>query len=348
MRIGWSHAVLSAALVAACVGAAPPAWAQEKTLYFGAYGGSFETIMRQKVLPAFEAAHGVHIVFVAGNSTDTLAKLQATKGHPDLDVIVVDDGPMYQAKSLGFCAKLQPGPSYAQIYDLAKMGDDAVATGVVATGIGYDARAFAKLGWAPPSSWAELADAKYKGKLAMPAIDNTYGLQALIEYARLNGGGIEAIDPGFKFMAEKIAPNMRAFESSPGRMSELFQSGEIVAAIWGSGRVNALADSGFPIKFVYPKEGALALFTAGCVVKGAHDEAMGQAFLDYLLSPDVQRALAEAGNGPVNKTVQLPPEIAARMPYGPADVGKLVTFDWSKINPQRDAWTKRWAREIER
>lgn len=327
---------------------AEPSLAEDKTLYFGSYGGSYETIMHQKVLPAFEQAHGLHVAYVSGNSTDTLAKIQANKAHPDLDVIVVDDGPMYQAKGLGFCAKLQPGPSYGQIYDLAHMGDDAVATGVVATGIGYDTRAFEKLGWAPPASWADLADPKYKGKLAMPAIDNTYGLQALIMYARLNGGGIDDIDPGFKFVAEKIAPNMRAFESSPGRMSDMFQSGEIVASIWGSGRVNALADSGFPIKFIYPKEGALALFTAGCVVKGGHDEADAQLFLDYLLSADVQRALAEAGNGPVNKTVQLPPELARRMPYGPDDVGKLVTFDWSKINPQRDAWTKRWQREIER
>jgi putative spermidine/putrescine transport system substrate-binding protein len=90
------------------------------------------------------------------------------------------------------------------------------------------------------------------------------------------------------------------------------------------------------------------LFTAACVVKGGHDEPMAQKFVDYLLSADVQRALAEAGNGPVNKTVQLPPALAARMPYGPADVNKLVTFDWSKINPLRDEWTKRWQRKVER
>jgi putative spermidine/putrescine transport system substrate-binding protein len=335
-------------VAALAIGLVSAAQAQDRTLYLGAYGGSYETIMREQVLPAFEKQTGVHVAYVSGNSTDTLAKIQAQRDKPDMDVIIVDDGPMYQAKGLGFCARLQPGPNYAQIYDLARMGDDAVATGVVATGIAYDARAFQKLGWAPPASWSDLADPKYRGKLAMPGIDNTYGLQALIVYARIAGGGVENIDPGFKYMTDKIAPNMRAFESSPGRMSELFQSGEIVAAIWGSGRVNALADTGFPIKFVYPKEGGLALFTAACVVKGGHDEATAQKFVDYLLSADVQRVVAEAGNGPVNKTVQLPPAVAARVPYGPADVNALVTFDWSKINPQRDDWTKRWQREVER
>lgn len=343
MGTRWCGMVATLAL-----GLAGTAQAQENTLYLAAYGGSYETIMRERVLPGFERANNLRVAYVAGNSTDTLARLQAQKDYPDIDVIVVDDGPMYQAKGLGFCATLQPGPNYAQVYELAKLGDDAVATGVVATGIAYDARAFERLGWAPPTAWTDLADPKYRGRLAMPGIDNTYGLQALIVYAQLNGGSIDNIDPGFAYLIDRIAPNMRAFESSPGRMSELFQSGEILAAIWGSGRVNALADTGFPVKFVYPKEGALALFTASCVVKGGHDQKMAQKLVDYLLSSEAQRVLAEAGNGPVNRMVHLPPALAARVPYGPADVTALVTFDWSRINARRADWTRRWQREVER
>jgi len=343
MRATMAAAAMLIAFHLAAAGAA-----RAEDLYVAGYGGSYETILRQQVFPPFEAAHNTHIAYVSGNSTDTLAKLQAQKGHPDIDVAIVDDGPMYQAKQLGFCAKLQPGPSYGEIYDIAHMGDDAAATGIVVTGIGYDARAFEKAGWSPPQSWTDLADPKYKGKLAMPGIDNTYGVQALVMYARIAGGGADNIDPGFAYMTNKIAPNMRAFESSPGRMSELFQSGEIAAAIWGSGRVNALADTGFPIKFVYPKEGAMALFTAACPVTGARHGELAQQFLDYLLSAPVQTALAQAGNGPVNRTVKLAPELAARVPYGPEQIDKLVALDWSKINPQRDAWTKRWNREVER
>jgi len=327
---------------------ASAARADDKTLYVGAYGGSYENILKQQVIPPFEKTAGVQVQYVSGNSNETLAKIQAQKGHEDLDVAIVDDGPMYQAKSLGLCAKLKPGPNYADIYDLAKMGDDAVATGVVATGLAYDARAFEKAGWPAPTSWTDLADKKFEGKLAIPGIDNTYGLVGLLMYARQNDGGVDNIDPGFAYMAKSIAPNVRAFESSPGRMSELFQSGEVSVAIWGSGRVNALADTGFPIKFVYPKEGAAALLIAACVVNGAPHEAAAQAFVDYLLSPAVQTLVATAGNGPVNKKVSLAPDLAARLPYGPEQVSKLVAFDWSKVNPKRDDWTKRWNREIER
>ena len=328
--------------------AAFPAHADTETLTVSAYSGSYEILIRARVLPGFERAHGVHIGYVASNSIDTLARLRAHPGQPDVDVAMVDDSAIYQAKAEGLCAKLDHGPVYGQIYDMAKLGDDAVATGVVATGIAYNVPGFEKLGWDPPASWAELGDPKYQGRLSMPGIDSIYGLQSLVTFARLNGGGIDAIDPGFTFMADKIAPNVLSFESDPAVLTAQFRSGKVLVAVWGSGRVNALADTGFPVKFVYPKEGAAALFSAACVVKGAANAAMAQMFVDYLLSADVQLALAEAGNGPVNKTVKLPPILAHRVPFGPDEVGALVTFDWGRIDPQRDAWAKRWTKDIVR
>ena len=86
---------------------AGPALAQPKTLTVAGYGGVWDQHLRKEVFPAFEAKHGVKIEYVAGNSTDTLAKLQAQKGNQVIDVAIVDDGPMYQAIQLGFCAPIQ-------------------------------------------------------------------------------------------------------------------------------------------------------------------------------------------------------------------------------------------------
>ena len=63
------------------------------------------------MIPAFEKENGVKVEYVAGNSTDTLAKLQAQKGNQQIDVAIVDDGPMYQAIQLGFCGKLEGLPA---------------------------------------------------------------------------------------------------------------------------------------------------------------------------------------------------------------------------------------------
>src|SRR5271165_5695960 len=76
---------------------APGAQAQDKTLYVAGYGGSFEQTIRKEIMPPFEKKFAAKVDFIAGNSTDTLAKLQAQRGNQQIDVAIVDDGPMYQA-----------------------------------------------------------------------------------------------------------------------------------------------------------------------------------------------------------------------------------------------------------
>ena len=48
-------------------------------LVVAGYGGSFEDIMRKDVFPTFEKTHNVKIDFVAGTSTNTVARLQAQR-----------------------------------------------------------------------------------------------------------------------------------------------------------------------------------------------------------------------------------------------------------------------------
>lgn len=329
--------------------AAVSAQAQTKTLTVGGYGGSFETLMKELIIPEFEKAHDVKIQFVAGNSTENLARLQAQKGNQELDVVILDDGPMYQADALGFCAPLAKDVASDDIYDLAKIGPDSIGVGFVATGFTYNADWFKEKGWEPPSSWKDLEDPKYEQILSIPPISNTYGLHALVMMARLNGGGEKDIDPGFTAMADDVAPNVLVFEPSSGKMSELFQSKEIALSIWGSGRTKSLADTGFPAKFAYPKEGAVALMLAACPVVESDAPEAAQEFIKYLLDPEIQVKLGDAmGSGPVNKKTKLPPELAETLPYGPEKISQLVKVDWDTINQNRQEWTQRWAREVER
>lgn len=332
----------------ALVTAVPVTMAQQPTLYLGSYGGSTEKLFKEKIIPAFEAKHGVKVVYVAGNSTDTLAKLQAQRGKQELDVVLLDDGPMQQAVQFGFCEAVKP-EAYQPLYPLAKLSDKSVAVGVVATGLAYNVEAFKKAGLPKPDSWELLTNKTFRQKVAIPPISNTYGLQTLIMFAKLRQGGEKAIEPGFKAMTTEVAPNVLAWEPSPGKMTELFQNGDITLAVWGSGRVQSLKETGFPVEFVYPKEGALALMVAACPVVQSDVPQHSQALLQYLLTPEVQVMLAETqGWGPVNKSTQLPAVLAAKVPYGEAQVGRLIQTDWTVVNEKRGEWTNRWNRSVER
>ncbi|SAL28694.1 ABC transporter substrate-binding protein [Caballeronia telluris] len=321
----------------------------ETTLYVANVGGSNEQLYRQKVIPPFEKAHDVKIVYVAGNSSDTLAKLQAQKGHQQINVAVMDDGPMYQAMQLGLCAKVEEAPVMKDLYPLARLGATSVGVGMVATGIGYNEEAFKKLGLPAPDSWQVLTDKRLKGKLGVPPITNTYGLHTLVMLARMNGGGEKNIDPGFAAMTKDVAPDVLSWAPTPGEMDGLMQSGDVILAPYGSGRAVALQNTGFPLKFVYPKEGGVALQVAACAVAENAQPQLSQQFVQYLLSPEVQAMQAQAiGLGPVNKTVKLAPDIAARVPYGPEQIGKLTAMDWTTVNQHRTEWTERWNRSVER
>lgn len=323
--------------------------AEEKTLYLGGSGGSIEQAFRSTILPSFEKATGWKVDYVTGNSTDLLARLQAQRSNQQIDTVFLDDGPMAQAVQLGLCRPLDKAPVYDDLVDLAKPtnGKSALMS-MIGTGIVYNAKYFADNHWPAPQSWNDLKDPKFRKRLVIPPINNTFGLIALIAEARTVGGSESNIEPGFQTFAKEVDPNVLAYEPSPGKMSELFQSGQAVIGVWGSSRAKVLAGTGFPAAFTYPKEGGYAIGIAVCAVAGGKERPEAQTLIQHILSPDSQRALALAGAlGPVNTKTILSPEESIGIPYG-SSAEALKIIDWDEINAHREQWTRRWSREIER
>ena len=93
---------------------------------------------------------------------------------------------------------------------------------------------------------------------------------------------------------------------------------------------------------------ACSICQAACPVAGGKDKSEAQSFVQYLLTPEMQKVLAAgAGLGPVNRKVELPAAEQAGIPYGPAQMDKLIKIDWDTVNEHREEWNKRWTREIE-
>ncbi len=324
-------------------------FAQERSITVSAPGGTFEQWLRKDVFPAFTSKTGVKVNYVVASATDLIAKLQAQKGNQQIDVAMLDDGPMYQANDLGFCSNLTPAPIYSSVYDHMKLkSNKGIFFGVVATGITYNKKAFADNNWPTPTSWADISDPKFRKKLVIFPLNSTYGVHALVMAARQKGGSETNIEPGFKAFKDEIGPNVLAYEAAPAKVTELFQSGQAVIAVYGNGRTKSLADTGFPVDFVYPKEGGVALAFGACPVTGSKNEKDAQDFIQFLLTPDIQVSLAKGvGFSPVNKTVKLSADDSRGVAVG-EQLEKLKVMDWATINQNRAEWNKRWIREVER
>ena len=338
--------LMTAALLGLCATGAQ-AQTPDK-LIIGGFGGELERALRTYVFPKFEPENKVTIKYVTANAAPALARLQAQRGRPDLDIIMLDDGPMYQAIALGLCAPVET-PRRNDLYDVANIEGRAVGVGMAATGLGYNTKLFAERGWKPPTSWTDLADPKFSKLILIPGLDTTQGIHTLVTFVRINGGSEDDIGPGLKAIHDGIGPNVLSFEGSPGKITELFSNGEIVMSVYANSRIRAIADSCLPLAFVFPTEKAVGVTTSLCPVQGGASPAMAQKFLDYILLPENQVLLASKyGWGPTNTKTVLDKETASRVIYGAEQNADLARVDWNKINPRRAEWTRRWQREVER
>lgn len=326
-----------------------PSFAQSPTLYVAWNGGSRENLMREKVLPRFEEAHNVKVEYVAGVSTELLARLQAQRNSQELDIVMMDDGPMFQAVEFGLCERLEENPVFKDLRPATIMTgaeQNAVGLGFLALGIVYNTEAFEKNGWAKPTSWADLERPELQGKVSVQSI-NAFGLATLVAYAKISGGDENNIDPGFRRIIDGVKPNVLTFAPSSGQLSTLFQNGEVDVAAWSNDRGNALKTAGFPAAFVFPKEGAVATVVATCAVKKEQANPLAQEFVRFMLTPEIQAILAEGAQlSPANKHTVLSPDLAEKLASEERD--PLMKINWSVVNPKRSEWTRRWAREVER
>jgi len=311
------------------------------------YGGSFETAFQQSVIPAFEKSCGCQVTYIPGSSTDTVAKLKAQQSSPQIDVALVDDGPQAQAAQAGLLAPLDTKVvPVDQVVEVARMADDiGVGFGLTATGITFNPTWFSEHGVPAPTRWMDLADPRLKGALVLPSITTTYGVGLLVGAAEANGGSERNIQPGFDAL-RKIVANAVTFDTTAD-VSNYFLQGQAAASVWGVSRTSSLADKAFPVQFVYPADGAIALITTANVVNKAPHAELAQKFVAYLLDKSVQAELAKATyDGSVVKGVPVDPALNGKI-VGADRVGTLRKLDWKTINPNRAAWTDQWNKQLE-
>ncbi|MBP2301195.1 ABC transporter substrate-binding protein [Azospirillum picis] len=328
-----------------------PAAAQTKTVYIGMNGGSMEKTYTEHVFPAFEKQTGIKVVVVPGTSSDILAKLQAQKDNPQMHVVFLDDGLMYRAIGMGLCQKMAPAPVLDDVYPSARLkGDLAVGVNMGMTGLAYNKKMFDEQGWTAPTSWMDLADAKYKGKVVVQsAASSSFGLHAFLMYNRIKGGSEANVEPGFTTWRKSIGPNVLEYIPSSAKIAEMVQTGEAAVFPLTPTAVGALKEKGIPVEYAQPKEGSVVLMVGECVVANTPDAEAAQTLAHYLLSPEAQLAALQYGAQiPSNTKVKAPADVADQMDKFQGYMKNAVTVDWDVINEKRPDWNQRWNREIER
>ena len=339
------------AVAAAALAATGMAGAQTKTIYIGMNGGTFEKAYTQYVFPAFEKANNVKVVVVPGTSSDILAKAQANKDKPQMHVMFLDDGIMARAIGMGLCEKQRPSAALNEIYPAARFkGDMASGVSLGMTGLAYNAKMFKEKGWAPPTSWMDLADPKYKGKVVFQSASaSSFGLHGFLMFNRIQGGSEKNVEPGFKAWPTTIGPNVLEYIPSSAKLSEMVQTNEAAIFPLTPTGVAAMKTKGIPVEYANPKEGSVVLIVGQCVIANNSEPELAQKLTEFLLSPLAQANVLQYGSQiPTNPKAPVVGEGAAQVAAINGYMKTAITVDWDSINANRPAWNARWNKTIER
>jgi putative spermidine/putrescine transport system substrate-binding protein len=319
-----------------------PAFAQSKDFVVASNGDPYEAMWRKSLIPTFEKATGMNVVWSAGLSAQNLAKIIQQKSNPQVDVAFIDEIQFVQGldldlwepltkDDLGDVSKVVPG---ALVYD------KGIAYGFSAIGLYYNTEIFAANKWDPPTSYLDLLKPEFKKKITMLSLSNSSGINTLIALNGISGGKTpEDMNPGFA-LARKFAEQVLTIDNF-GDTPQLVQQKAAVAGIWIQQRTVGLAESGVPIKFVEPKEGSWGHRLMAVVVKGrpAANTAAAKKLLALMLTREQQLASASLNPLPVNTEAS---------GSNAAMVQRINFSDQRAIQKFRAEWVERWGKEIER
>jgi putative spermidine/putrescine transport system substrate-binding protein len=316
------------------IAAATRASAEPVTLRITTNGGDFEQFETRYLGERFTAETGIQIVRMAANPPNQVQKLIASRGRPvPFDIAGLDDKTQPEAIAAGTLDKIDPSivTNLAYLYDSAKQPDGyGPAFLFWSWGLLYNQKAFKENGIPEPTSWMDLWNPKLAGKVSISDITGPGGVDFVLKIAQISGGSETDLDPGLKQIAQL---QVQSYYSSSNDVRTKMMSGDVWAAPWNNGRSWNLIDSGFPGRFIYPKEGGFLHTSTIDVVKGTKYPREAQLYINYTLDPLFQMALLYFPYGPVNRSLEEVlkdyPDLAKKVPTG--NLAALSVPKWSTV-----------------
>jgi iron(III) transport system substrate-binding protein len=185
-----------------------------------------------------------------------------------------------------------------------------------------------------PNSVLDLADPKWKRQVAIadPRFGSTsFHVAAL--YAEL---GDERADEFFR----KLKANDVKIVSSNSVVRDMVARGEVKLGLTDTDDVNVALEDKQPVAMIFPDRegmGVPVMPNMVALIAGAPHSAAGQKVIDYLLSPEVERMLAQS------EAVQIPLRVGVEGPKNipPLSSFKPMTLDYGRAADRVEDVTRR-------
>ena len=217
---------------------------------------------------------GAKVVVAEGWTSASIAKVRAEKANPSTSVYLMDDIGVVTTGREGLLEPLDLSrlPNAVDVQPRFFIEGKGAGFFTYVTGLAYNT----ELVKTPPTSWQELWDPKYKGKIAIPPAGAGPALHMAIIAAMVNGGSQYNMAPAWDAL-KALKPNVAVME----------QSAAILARAPADRRGRARHAHGLPVQAVH-REGLSDRDLAG------HE---GRVLRDTGLRGHRQGAPGQAGGG---------------------------------------------------
>lgn len=295
----------------------------------------------EELAQAYEKKTGQPVkVITQGTTEAALAKIKAQAQRPEVDVWTTNVVNLERAVDAGVLADITPElvPNSKKVPAKFRW-KEGVSGWLSGRGIFYrkDLVPF-KI-----TSWEDLWDARLKDKVAAPAAGFDPGFFPLV-VALIAGGNEKNIEPGFEKL-RKLRPNITTFYTTNVQSIRLLEAGEVAVVAWGIlPNVYSLLGPDSKYQFVLPKKPVFLLPQPMALVKNSPRLKPAAAFLDWVLSEEIQTQLATAlGAAPANPQAKAPEKVRDILP----SLEDAHAVEWAVLHQRSKEWSDRYNREIQ-
>ena len=241
----------------------------------------------QNITAGFQAKTGLKADVFSSTTGKILSRVEAEKSNPQADVLIL--------ASLSSAIGLKK-EGITEPYANAKNADKMVSDWKDAENnyFCYSGSALCivyntKLVENPPKDWSDLTAPQYKNQLMMPDPTSSGSCMDFVTgYVNKNG------DKAWSYFQDLKNNGMKIANSNDTALQPVLTGSKSIVVSGVDYMTLADKKKGEPVDVVYPSSGTVISPRPALIVKGSKNETNAQAFIDYLLSDEAQKMVADA------------------------------------------------------
>ncbi|WP_442600632.1 ABC transporter substrate-binding protein [Paenibacillus sp. KN14-4R] len=284
--------------------------------------------LAEAIQKGYEAKTGVKVEMFQGTTGKILARMEAEKANPVVDVVVLASLPAAQGlKKSGLTLAYKGAPNADKLIpEWTDAEGNYFGYSASALGIAYNTKSVKT----PPKSWDDLTKAEWKGKVNIPdpALSGS-ALDFITGYLSTKG------EVGWKLFDQFKANGMALAGANQEALDPVITGAKSMVAAGVDYMTYQAKAKGEPIDLVYPAEGTVISPRPASIMKSSKNVESAKAFIDYMISDEAQNLVANTYLLPGRKDVK------AKDRPG-VDQIPLIKVDWAWMDSNGDATTKKF------